>query len=294
MKINAEKLLDYIGRVGDDLVLESETATLNTGRSKYWGQRWTSMAAVFVLAAVIAGLYFLLPSEERYGVGNQMMFNDSAAPMAAESVPMATPVPAPDAPPTAAAQEDNQLWGSNDAGGIPIEQARIGGGAEIEAVPSPFLIDTPFVLEEGGSLVVYGFGGRIEFHTRGITQAMPRIYFEGHFPIDQLEDEFIHGWVSTTRDSMEISFVVVMNELIMDRTDGPLGMPAGPIVEFVYTEGAGITDMTLHPFEFIEFDNDTTGTDYEPLEFDFAEENALAFAQLIRKAERLVDDYLNP
>ncbi|MCL2499398.1 MAG: hypothetical protein FWE90_03565 [Defluviitaleaceae bacterium] len=292
MKIDVEKLLEYIGQVGDDLVLESENATLNAQNGRHWSYRMTSLAAVFVLAAVIAGMYFLLPSEERFGESNQMMFSDAAAPMAAESVPMATP--APDAPPAAAAQEDNQLWGNNDAGGIPIEQARIGGGAEIEAAPPALQIDTPFVLEEFGAFVVYGFGGRIEFHTRGIAQEMPRIYFEGHFQIDQLEDEFIHGWVNTTQDSMEITFIVVKNELIMERTDGPLGMPAGPIVIFVYKEGAGITDMTLHPFEFIEFDNDTTGTDYEPLEFDFAEENALAFALLIREAERLVDDYLNP
>jgi hypothetical protein len=64
MKVNAEKLLEYIGRVGDDLVVESETAVmsgsgLKSGFGSLLRRSWMSAAAVFVLALAITGIYFM-------------------------------------------------------------------------------------------------------------------------------------------------------------------------------------------------------------------------------------------
>jgi hypothetical protein len=116
-KIDAEKLMECIGQVGDDLVLESETVKL---RQNY-AYRWTSLAAVFVLATVMVGLYFLLPMNQSHD-----MLNESMPEPMAMNAPMATPPPVTDGVPELdfglgrgiLPQEahDDSTWAAGEAG----------------------------------------------------------------------------------------------------------------------------------------------------------------------------------
>jgi hypothetical protein len=125
IKIDAEKLLECIGQVGDDLVLESETAAPQNIGSRNYRSGWLSMAAVFVLGTVITGLYFLLPANNESGLDFR---NEAFLPPPAA---MALPEAVTDAP---AEAFGDMAWGD----GIPAGEA----AAEPEAAP-PFASSAP-------------------------------------------------------------------------------------------------------------------------------------------------------
>jgi hypothetical protein len=105
MKIDAEKLLECIGQVGDDLVMESETATLRGTQGKARWAGWLSMAAAFVLGMGVVGLYFLLPNNNE---ANESMHFDALPAPAAAMPPMATPAP-----------DDMATWGAGAGEAVP-------------------------------------------------------------------------------------------------------------------------------------------------------------------------------
>jgi hypothetical protein len=283
MKIDAEKLLEYIGQVGDDLVVESETAVIKAQYVRTRVYRWGSLAAVLVLGAFIAGFYLLFPVNRN---NETMMLYDGSlyggsvpAPMmAAPEISMAdNAVPLPDAGTPGGGNEDMDI--SNESG--PGHESRTGARDTV-----PFGQTEPFVTEEGGVLAVYGFGGWISFHP-GNDNNIPWLYFAGTFPVAQLENENIEGTANITQDTLNVNFNIAMNAAIYERTGLAHGTLEGPAVIFEYKEGEGIMDMTLRPYVF---DN----TEHEPLTFNFTEASAYAFAQLLREAVRLADDYRNP
>ena len=144
---------------------------------------------------------------------------------------------------------------------------------------------TPFVRAEIGALAVHGFGGRV-YYQKGNAIDMPSIYFAGRrFPVAQLENETIEGGIIITQDSLRINLAVARNDIIIGQIDGPLGTLAGPWLEYEYLPGIGISEIVHHPFEF------TNG--HEPLHFEFAEENALALAQMMMQVLEVVDRHLN-
>jgi len=102
-KVDAKKLLDCIGQVGDDLILESETAKLNAGRR--FSRHFLSAAAIVVLGLVIGGVYFMYP-----GLRRTMEYADTAAGMPATVTAPADAPPAPAAAPPA-------VPGAADVGG---------------------------------------------------------------------------------------------------------------------------------------------------------------------------------
>lgn len=143
----------------------------------------------------------------------------------------------------------------------------------------------PFVKREIGNYLVHGIGGyHIAVHP-GNEDSPPWIYFAGSgFAIAGLENEAIEGSAHITQDSLRISFAVARNEIIMEHTDDPLGTLAGPVVEFEYMVDFGLVYLTLHPFEFQD-------DSHEHLHFDFTEESAIAFAELLKQALRMVIDF---
>jgi hypothetical protein len=274
MKIDSEKLLECIGQVGDDLVLESENEMLNALRVRRRVYQWTSLAAVFVMAAMIFSLYFFLPANQRMGTENAAF----PAPMADAMPPHASPAP-----------EDQSQISVRDAGGTITDDSNDAP----EAYPDMYLWgvqETPFVEEEQSALIVHGFGGWVEYH-RGTDHHMPWIYLAGTFPVAQLENEVIEGMVHVTQDSWHITFTVARNQVIYERTGDTHGTLEGPGISFEYIEGIGAVNIAAYPFEF---DNIRLGTDFDPLGFDFGEESAVELARMVREVTTLVSDYLNP
>jgi len=147
---------------------------------------------------------------------------------------------------------------------------------------------SPHVVRVGADYVVYGLGGRIVVHLGQLGEigSMPRINFIGSgFPVPRLEAELIEGSALLTQDSIRVTFAVSRNDIILEHTDGPLGTVAGPVIEFEYVSGMGIT-IELRPFEFYN-------NRHEPLFFEFTEEGAIALAHLLLQALYMVDDYRN-
>ncbi|MCL2217429.1 MAG: M56 family metallopeptidase [Defluviitaleaceae bacterium] len=143
--------------------------------------------------------------------------------------------------------------------------------------------ESPFVERDSGVFIVHGFGGHVSYNPQ--AGHMGEFYFAGNFPAPGLENESIEGMAIVTQDSLRIHFEVARNDIILEFTDGPLGTLAGPGVSFEYLPGLGITGLTFHPFEF--------QNGHEPLHFDFTEENAIAFGQMVRQWLHLIDAYIN-
>ncbi|MCL2203921.1 MAG: hypothetical protein FWB88_08280 [Defluviitaleaceae bacterium] len=140
MKIDAEKLMEYIGQVGDDLVLESETAIPAGARGRTPGARWMPMAAVLVLGVVIAGLYFLLPM----GIMETGRLDNYMPTPVTAPAPAAAPLPEgaftiPDAPLVAGEGEELYAWGGGAREGAP---GLFGGGEEGDFVME-FMLPAP-------------------------------------------------------------------------------------------------------------------------------------------------------
>jgi len=159
-------------------------------------------------------------------------------------------------------------------------------GASDPAPEGESILGEPLVTAEDGLFTVWAFGGHIMYNPRERFL----YFFMRDLPVAQLENEAIEGWAEVTQDSLRVGFYVARNDIIIEHTDGPLGTLAGPGMSFEHIAGIGIIEMKSHPFNFQDRGWET---DHEPLYFDFEEESAEAFAQMLRQALRLVDDYIN-
>jgi hypothetical protein len=291
-KIDTDKLLKCIGQVGDDLVMESETATLR--KTTGWGRVYglTSVAAVFVLALVITGLYFILPAN-RETESQYDFLNQNIAPTATLSpMPQAAPVP--------------DVFGADD--NAPGEEAAWGAGledADAQIAPrlgiSPsseppelfwddiYRLGEPFIVDEAGTLVVYGFGAWIGYEAGTGSTARLRFLAGNGLPILQLEDESLSGTAYVTDDFLNVSFVVCRSDLISELENEPIGVMDGPGVSFEYSRESGVTNLVWIPVDF-----QTRGIDREPLYFGFLEENAEALAMMLTEVLVFIEGYLNP
>jgi hypothetical protein len=84
--------------------------------------------------------------------------------------------------------------------------------------------------------------------------------------------------------------LVDRGDIILEFTDGPLDSRAGPMMEFEYLPGMGISEIIHKPFQFLEGFSDEIP---EPLHFYLPEEDAVALAQLLLRALHMISDYIN-
>ncbi|MCL2187232.1 MAG: hypothetical protein FWC16_03555 [Defluviitaleaceae bacterium] len=236
--LNGEKLMKYIGNVGDDLIVESETARLKSVTFKRYRAQVLSMAAIFVLGAVIVGFYFLHPNlitdparlTQRMDADDASIFPTAPAPAAAMPPPTvaAGEAPAVDDTPTAEAAPEAFLMPDIDET-HEFFDFRMGA-------PEPWTTDE-------GNLHMWGvpdlYGAQLydwEIYTWGVP------HLRG-------------GW-RYELDMNEIVFPFMEGDMVVRRDDAAALFVSSPSPIPMYADREGVT-LSAPVFRQLEVDNDT-------------------------------------